>query len=291
MIIILKTTIAFLILNIIISQKILSQQDTTNYNAVKIILFDGSRLNGQIIKEDSVLILFKTVSNIQISIPKEQIKKIEKFYSNETYSNDIKQDPNRTRLFFAPTGRSLKYGESYISAYQLFFPFIAFGLTNYFILAGGISIIPGMDNQIFYVAPKAAIINNKNFSVSSGVLYIGSTANATYRYGIIYGVSSYDFNNASISGGFGYGFSGNKINKKPVIMIGVEAKVSNSIKLISENWLPIDADISLISFGVRFFGEKLAADLGFIRPIGKDFEIEGFPFLPWLGFAYNFSFN
>jgi hypothetical protein len=38
-------------------------------------------------------------------------------------------------------------------------------------------------------------------------------------------------------------------------------------------------------FGIRFFEEKLAADLGFIYISGA----EGFPFLPWLGFTYNFG--
>jgi len=38
---------------------------------------------------------------------------------------------------------------------------------------------------------------------------------------------------------------------------------------------------------VRFFGEDLAADLGFIYPAGS--KITGFPFIPWLGFVYNFG--
>ena len=40
------------------------------------------------------------------------------------------------------------------------------------------------------------------------------------------------------------------------------------------------------SIGVRFFGEQLSADVAaFVIPELAD---EGIPFLPWLGFAYNF---
>ena len=42
-----------------------------------------------------------------------------------------------------------------------------------------------------------------------------------------------------------------------------------------------------ISEEARFFGENLAADFGLIHVAGSD--IEGFPFIPWIGFAYNFG--
>lgn len=57
-------------------------------------------------------------------------------------------------------------------------------------------------------------------------------------------------------------------------MLGGELRISNSIKFI-------------LSLGIRFFSENLAADLGFVLPAGS--RIKGFPFIPWVGFTYNFG--
>ena len=37
----------------------------------------------------------------------------------------------------------------------------------------------------------------------------------------------------------------------------------------------------------RFFGENLAADFSLLALVGED--TSGFPFVPWIGFAYNFG--
>ncbi len=46
-----------------------------------------------------------------------------------------------------------------------------------------------------------------------------------------------------------------------------------------------DESITFISLGIRFFGSHLAADFGLITSPDAS---GNFPFLPWLGFAYNF---
>jgi hypothetical protein len=105
--------------------------------------------------------------------------------------------------------------------------------------------------------------------------------------GIYYGVGTYGSTNVSITAGLGWGYYGSDVANKPVVLIGGEVRASNSIKFITENWFLPNSNVNILSFGVRFFGEKLAADLGFIYPVGSG--ITGFPFIPWLGFAYNFG--
>ncbi len=71
------------------------------------------------------------------------------------------------------------------------------------------------------------------------------------------------------------------------LILGGDVQLSNSVKLISENYIPIGTEDGslLYSFGIRFFGDNLSADLGFF---GVTEETEGWPFAPWVGFAYNF---
>jgi hypothetical protein len=72
-----------------------------------------------------------------------------------------------------------------------------------------------------------------------------------------------------------------------MLVLDIEVRPSNSIKLISENWIPPGMDLVVYSFGLRFFGANLAVDLEFIRP--SKMETSRFPFIPRLGFAYDFG--
>ena len=263
---------------------IFPQQDTTK--TIKIELKDGSALIGKIITEDEKEVSFKTLSNIEIKIPIDQIVK-RKIISSKIVKGKVwNTDPNKTRLFFAPTGKALKAGNGYFSAYEIFFPFFAIGVTDFFTIAGGISLIPGADEQVIYFAPKITPYETDNFSISGGVLYI-QIPDASSGVGVLYGVSSYNYKDvSSITIGLGYGFSGGDFTDKPVLVLGWENRVSKSLKIISENWFFFGGEIHPISFGLRFFGKNLAADFGLIYPAGTD--IKGFPFIPWLGLTYNF---
>ncbi len=72
-----------------------------------------------------------------------------------------------------------------------------------------------------------------------------------------------------------------------LFIVGGDIQISDYIKLISENFLLIEAEGTTIvySSGVRFFGENLAADIGFF---GATDSTKGWPFLSWISFSYNF---
>ncbi|MGD0338926.1 MAG: hypothetical protein ABSB78_09065 [Bacteroidota bacterium] len=263
-----------------------SQQDTTLQKPQQLMLIDGSELIGNVISEDSTSVNFKTLSNVTMVISRSQVKSIKALQGSVVNGTYVRDDPNNTRLFFAPTARSLKSGQGYFSDYELFFPFLAIGVTDFLTLAGGISIFPGLNGQLIYLAPKITPIQLEKFNLAGGVLYITTTSGGD-GVGIIYSVGSYGNQNASLTAGLGWGFYGSKIADKPIVMLGGELRISNSCKFITENWIPPNSDIAIISFGLRFFGENLAADLGFIRPTVSGGS--GFPFIPWLGFAYNFG--
>jgi hypothetical protein len=271
-----------------VARDLQAQQDTvTTARLQKIILKDGSEMIGAVTSRDSGLIRFKTLSNVSMTIPNTQVREIETL-SGEVVGGEYRRaDPNQTRLLFAPNARSLKAGQGYFSAYEIFFPFLAVGVTDFATVSGGMTLFPGASNQLFYLAPKVRAIHVKEFDLAGGVLYLNATSGSSEGVGILYGVGTYGTANDALTVGLGWGFAQGKVKDKPILLLGGEVRVSNSVKLITENWIPPSSDVSLISFGVRFFGDNLAADLGFIYPAGS--EISGFPFLPWLGFAYNFG--
>ncbi|MCP5063192.1 MAG: hypothetical protein GY936_12110 [Ignavibacteriae bacterium] len=276
-------TISFLLLSFSLPNY--SQQDTTAIKTLRIELKDGSILIGNIVFENDNSIQFKTISKVEFTIKKEQIetKKIVsgKFVEGKLWNDD----PNSTRLLFSPTGRALKAGHGYFSAYQIFFPFLAVGVTDFLTISGGVSLLPGADGQVLYIAPKLTPYQTEKVSVSGGVLYINFPGD-DHTGGIVYGISTFEFDKAAITTGFGYGFFGGDFADNPMLVLGAEIRLSQKFKLISENWIFIGGETQLFSLAFRFFGENLAADFGLILPTSMD--ANGFPFIPWLGFAYNF---
>jgi hypothetical protein len=280
-------SIFFFLVLLSVNHPLHAQQDSSSQSLYKIALTDGSELRGTIKSENSNEITFKTISGLCTNIPKRQIRSIEKLAGEVIFGRIRHTDPNRTRLFFAPTARSLQAGQGYFADYEIFFPMLAVGIADVLTLAGGMSLIPGAEQQALYFAPKVTPLHSDMFNLASGVLYVHIPDNESFNFGAAYGVATFESENAALTCGLGWGFAGDEFANEPIILLGGEFRASNSIKFISENWIPPNSDIVLFSFGVRFFGEQLAADLGLLTPLGV--ETEGFPFMPWIGFVYNFG--
>ncbi len=200
-------------------------------------------------------------------------------------------NPNATRLFFAPTARMLKQGDGYFADYYLFFPAFAYGITNNVTIGGGMSLIPGVDidKQIFYFTPKVGLSATKIFNLGIGALIIKipdfDDEDKSPLVGILYGVGTYGNPNSSLTFGLGYGFVDDEVADKPMIMIGGEHRISRRLAMVTENWILPGVDNPMVSYGVRFFGEKMSFDLALLNTIGED---AFFPGIPYVDFVFNF---
>jgi hypothetical protein len=254
---------------------------------IRLELKDGSILIGTVTDEDSVTLRFRTINGIPVTVPHTQIRfKLPYSAVAPSAADSITPkyqmlDPNRTRLFLMPTARPIGNGRGYFSAYELFFPTIAFGIGSAVSVAGGMSMFPGAEDQLIYFAPKVTLWNSNSLSVALGSLYMGTSGNGNGS-SLIYAAGTVGNERSSLT-------LASRIptesGQNTLFVIGGEMQLSESFKFITENWI-VDDDM-LYSFGFRFFGERIAADLGFIR--SADADGDGFPFFPWLGFAYNFG--
>lgn len=268
------------------SKEILPEQEDDT-NKVIIQLNDGSELIGHIRKADSLSVEFETLSGAKMVLMRNQIISVEQSKRESL----IEEDPNKSRLFFAPTGRTLNQGDGYFSVYEIFLTTFAYGITDYISVAGGISLVPGADEQVFYFNSKVRLLHSKSTDLSAGIMYGNTTKSGGDGLGVIYAVGSFGTIENSITAGAGMDFvASDKGNSDPVFILGGEVKLSKSIKLISENWISSSEDSPLFfSLGLRFFGRKLAGDFGlvYITDTSGD-TIEGWPFIPWIGLNYNF---
>jgi hypothetical protein len=195
------------------------------------------------------------------------------------------EDPNTTRLFFAPTGRALPQGDGYISVFMIIMPMVAYGVTDRITVAGGTPLFFGEGvNPVLWLAPKVEVVRTPTFRGSAGVLAFFSPSESE-SIGVLYGVGTFGrTTDVATTVGAGWGYSTESgIFSTPALMAGFESRVSRRIKLISENYLIADEGVGLISFGPRFIGDRLAADLGLGVPIGAD----GLFVFPLINFVYN----
>jgi hypothetical protein len=71
-------------------------------------------------------------------------------------------------------------------------------------------------------------------------------------------------------------------------MIGGATRVSRRVSLLSENYfVPSVSENGLVSYGMRFFGEKIAVDLAFFNAVGPNTTLL-FPGVPYVAFAVKF---
>lgn len=197
-------------------------------------------------------------------------------------------DPNTTRLFFGPTARSLAQGQGYVSVFELFFPLVALGATDRLTLAAGMPLFFTSEGvELFWVAPKLEVVRTAGFRAAAGVLAFLSPG-AGENAGVLYGVGTFgSSSDAALTVGAGWGYdSVDGIHDSPAVMGGFEYRVARGVKLLSENYFFPAEDFAVVSFGPRFFGRRLSADLGLAMPLGAG--MDGFFTFPLVNFVWNF---
>lgn len=201
-------------------------------------------------------------------------------------------NPNATRLLFAPTGRMLGKKEGYFNDTYLFLLSVQGGFNSRFNLGGGMSVLPLDDftDNVLFITPKVGLVASPKFNLAIGGLagFAGGLVDdgATANFGVVYGVGTVGSPDASITFGTGVAYAEGNFADRPVAMLGGEARLSRRIAFVSENYLIPNEDVnSIVSYGLRFFGEKLSADLAFWNLPGKDAV---FPGIPYVAFSVKF---
>lgn len=256
---------------------------------LQVKLVDNTKLFGTITECSTDTLKFVTLSGLHIAIPDDQIMEL-KWPQGKLVEGEFKRyDPNHNRLFFGPTGRTLRAGEGNFTDFYVVFPTIAVGLTDYIMLGGGVSLIPGAESQLFYISPKVRLVHGNKFDLAVGFLYMGVPDEESVSS--VYSALSIGDPAGGITVGVAFPFTGSESDlDAAAFLFGAETQVSNSIKLITENWLLTGEGESLLilSGGIRFFGERLTADIGLVTS-PEAFDDGGFPFLPWVDFAVSFG--
>ncbi len=185
-------------------------------------------------------------------------------------------EANTTRMFFGPTGRTLKQGEGYFADHDVFIASASVGITDRLQLGGGTLIVP--NSQFWFVMPKVGIVQGEKLNVSVGALYGGIGG---INGGIAYAVGTYGGTDHNLTVGFGQGFSGKQVGGKPVFMIGGESRASRRVAFLTENYFGAGSNDGLLMYGIRFLGEKFSVDLALMNTV----RTPVFPGYPYVDFV------
>lgn len=252
-------------------------------------LKDGSRLVGTIVAEDADHLRVRTRSGLELAVSREAVLAVRR--GGERAAGDM----NETRLLFSPTARPLRKGEGYFSDLELLFPGVAVGITDHLSIAGGMSVIPGLGlgEQAFYVAPKLGFQLSPRAAVAAGVLYAGLPSDDDFDdFGLAYGVATFGGRDRSLTLGAGVAATTTGAGADPlaIAMVGGAVTLSPRVALVSENWLLFDEQFDLaeqpIGLAVRFMGDRLSADVGFVMVPA---ELDDGGILPWVSVSFRFG--
>ena len=260
---------------------------TPDSAVVVLVLRDGSTLIGRVLEVTATTVRFASAVG-ESAIPRDAIREVRISARSALRDGEVwPEDPSRTRLFFAPTGRMMRQGEAYFADAYVLLPSIQVGLSDYFSIGGGFSLIPGVDidQQVFYVTPKVGVYQSRSLNVSVGALVAAvKEISDKSPFGTVYGVGTIGGDDASFTAGAGLGFAGSTASPNAVIMVGGSVRTTRNIGLLTENYFYTGGGSSgLLSAGVRFMSEKIAVDLaGFTTT-----SLSGFP-VPYVSFLYKF---
>ena len=254
-------------------------------------LADGTTYVGRVESVAGDTIRVRTVSGVGVELQRGQLEAVHIARGKVVKGQFWRDDSNETRLFFAPTGRTVDAGTGYAGLFWVL-PFLAYGITDAVTIAGGFPLVGGSDGgpPPFYLAPKVRVVSTPKANVSTGVLALfgadGGEEEGNSVYGVAYGVGTFGSEDNAVTVGAGLPFaSRDGAADKFVVMVGGETRVSRRMKLLTENWAMPGEEGVLLTAGIRLMGERWTTDLGLAAPATGD----GFFYFPIVSFAYAFG--
>jgi hypothetical protein len=240
-------------------------------------LNDGSSVIGRVESVGEGRFVFRTTSGVEMTVDVTTVRSLKPVTGRIVKGELWRADPNPTRLFFAPTGRSLKQGEAYFGVYEVLLPFVQVGITDRISMGAGTPLIFGDFERPFWITPKVQLLERGSTAVAAGVMHFFNMDDA--NVGIAYGVVTQGSADSALTIGVGYAYERTDEDDAGagVLMIGGEHRVSRRVKFVTENY--VFKGGGFVSGGVRFFGEKLSADFGLVMPLFEDTETVPFPMI------------
>ena len=248
---------------------------------------------GKILKIKEDHIIFSTAAGPEKKIMVEDIIGIEEI-DPQNIKNGIYYypNPNAHRYFISITGIRPEAGEVIYQNTYFIINSVEAGITDYLSLGGGIefsSLIFG--EPLFWAGPKLGAEVIDNLHLSTGLIYLGTEYPLTRpgdNYNIPYLQATYGNSDNNLSLGWGYITRDFKMKyNSRFISVGGMYRPVRYFSFVTDNTFFPDDFIGM--FGIRFFGEFMTIDAGFLMT--SSMLSFGHPYIiaiPYLDFSMKF---
>jgi hypothetical protein len=259
----LKIKIASLVLGLLFSTFLSAQTDLDSNLQRQLHLIEmknGDEFKGEIIKQDSSIILLKTEYG-EVNLVVANVKSIEEYNYKGKYGFP---NPHYTRYFFAPSGMPIEKGKGYYQNLYVTFNFVNVGITKNFSIGGGFEFISTFNGSpIWFLTPKLGFEVAENVHIGTGLLMLGLASEGSAS--LAYGVLTIGDNETNLSLGTGYGLVDGGFSDYPAIVIAGTSRLSNGLSVLSENYIfpnSLGESLYLGIHGIRLLSRKNAFDIG-----------------------------
>jgi len=196
---------------------------------------------------------------------------------------------NGTRMFIAPTARSLHQGEGEVQVIDIFLAGINYGLTDNISVGLLLPVIPFVGVPFVAITPKVSVPISDKFHVGAGILYGFATGfgGSDGSAGVGYGLATYGTADTNITLGLGYGLGSDGIGSSPVGILGANVRVSRLFSLVNETYLAnFGSSGALIGLaGLRYAAPRFSSSLGMLYITASNGGI----YPAYLNVAYRFG--
>jgi hypothetical protein len=256
---------------------------------VVVLLKDGQKLKGRLVSQDANGVTIES-SGARMQFPAASVQALA-LPGSAASEGPWPRDTNRTRYLYSPSGFMLRQGEGYLSQTELLITSVGYGVTDWLTLQAG-TVLPLVLYQPstvpFILAVKAGGSPSEVVHLAGGFQTFTVPGQSTGMVGFLYGTLTLGTENAHLGISAGPPFAltrGSNELGKVIVSISGNVRVGRSLALVSENWfVPVNGQTKLIgSAALRFIGERIGVDAGFLFPQGSGVAV------PWLDFTWHWA--
>ncbi len=248
---------------------------------------DGTRIRGQLIRQDSTGTIVKTTNLGEVRIPDGQLVRMEITggsyanssgdNSNEAYPNQFPQIMNLT-----PTAFPVQRGKAYYHNYYLYISQFEYGITDNWSV--GTTFYSFLPTNLFSLTTKFSVPVSARVRLGASAQYgLAQLGGEGSGVGFFRGIVTFGDtqNNTTIGAGVASGRGG--LSNGTLLTVGTVRKISPRTTLISENQVVVgirgSGTVIFPSVGLRFDRKRHAFDLSVFVPIVSFSNNTSFPFL------------
>ena len=206
------------------------------------------------------------------------------------------RDPNRNRYLYSPSAFTLGRGRGYISQKELVLTEAAFGITDFWDIQAGTSVI-----TLLIDGGQFGVVGTKLAFPIGDMVHLGAGGQALFLAGGALGMGfatvtvGTEDRHLSVNVG-ALGVFDDFSQPTPVMTVSGNWRLGAKTALVSENWIFFGGDVSptgdpvfvVPSLAIRLIGPAFATDLGVVPIILPGSNPPVLP-IPWVGFTWNFA--